>query len=160
MFPNTKQVKELKKQEKELKRQEKEQKEEWETLKKKCYPLATRILEIILEEKVPFESAAAERPEEAQRANERIQELFLEEDITFQQRELPFRLAMVPLEYVKGCVIPDLERTYENYLTSMIDVPSYVDMKFSDLDRAIKELQEFRVWREGAKKAGKNENPS
>jgi hypothetical protein len=136
MFNNTKQGQGLKK-------MEKEQEQVWEEAKAQSIPLAIEILKIILEEKVPFEALnEGKRPEEAQKANKRIQELFLEKDIEFQRRHLPFQLAMAPLEYVKSCVLADLETSYERYLTKLIGVETYADMKFSDLDKAIKKLNE------------------
>lgn len=136
MFNDTKEGKQLKK-------IEKEQERVWEEAKAQCIPLALDILKIILEEQVPFENLNdGKRPEEAQKANKRIQELFLEKDIEFQRRHLPFQLAMVPLEYLKSIVLADLEMSYERYLTKLIGVETYADMKFSDLDKAIKKLNE------------------
>ena len=143
MFNNSKEAKDLKEAEKTQVEIEKEQKRVWKEALEQCIPIAQEILKVILEENIPFENLNdGKRPEEAQKANKRIQELMLEKDIEFQRRHLPFQLAMVPLEYLKSIVLADLEMTYEQYLTKLIGVETYADMKFSDLDKAIKKLNE------------------
>ena len=143
MFNRLKKHKEKTDENAKVERKEQEDKEFNDALDA-SWPIASEILKIIVEEKVPFvrdpNAKDGERPPEAEKATKRILELLLKEDIPWGHRAWIFQLMNLPTEYVKNCVLTDLERSYENQMCQIMGVEDFSTMRFSDVDNALKRL--------------------
>jgi hypothetical protein len=91
-------------------------------------PIAEQILQIVAEAKVDLTLKKEDkRPDGANEANKKIQELFYEYDICFADRLKIFQMALYALDYIKNCVIEDTQFTFERALAKKIGVD---DMRF------------------------------
>lgn len=96
-------------------------------------PLVTEILHIIGEANLSILEKTDKRPKEAQEANAKIQQLFFDYDIAFADREKIFQLVMIPLNYIKECVMSDTQTTHDRALAKKLGVEDLREMRYSKM---------------------------
>uniref|UniRef100_A0A6H1ZIE8 Uncharacterized protein n=1 Tax=viral metagenome TaxID=1070528 RepID=A0A6H1ZIE8_9ZZZZ len=105
---------------------------------KRCVPIAKRINAIILEQDLGMGDITGTRPQNYLLAAKHIQELLLEENVYWGEKEFVFQLARQPLDMLEKIVNGDLQKTFENKLCEIIGVGSFQEMRMKNLNDTFK----------------------
>ena len=113
--------------------------EEHKRMVDQCSSIALEVIKIAIEEKVEIGDITGQRTEAYQRACKRIQELFLERNLLWIDRQTVFMMVLQPFDQLKNFVTDDLNKSYEAGMCRMLGVPSFSEMTLQDLDKKFKE---------------------
>ena len=114
------------------------QNQEHKRMVDQCSAIALEVIKIAIEEKVEIGDVTGQRTEAYQRACRRIQELFLEKNLLWIDRQTVFMMALQPFDQLKTFVIDDLNKSYEAGMCKMLGVPSFSEMTMQTLDNHFK----------------------
>ena len=118
----------------------------------RCIPVAKAILKIIVdtdlaigEKLIPRDGegnavplSRENRPEEYQAAARKVQELMLEKNLKWMERNMVFMLVKQPMDMLQNIVLTDLETTYQAALCNMFGVEILSDLDFQKINEFCK----------------------
>lgn len=128
------------------KQQEKADKAEKESnnvMLEKLMPIAKEVLKLVYEADLPLGRIEDMQTEEAiakfEEVERKVQQMFVEHNIRWVDKDMVFQLAAMPLDKLKSNTINTLYRSYEAIQCRQFGVSAFDDLRFQDLDLAAKE---------------------
>lgn len=138
-----------------LKKQQQLNDELKEAMLSRCIPVAKRILRLIAADELPIGDVViprdasgrampmreGERPPEYQKAAKEIQQMMLDANLLWMERQMVFMLVKQPMDMLQNIVLTDLDSTFQHGLCKIFGVETFGEVTFKQVDEMLKGLK-------------------